>query len=61
MTLSIKSNLPIGPSLKDISHALNNIEKKDEFNRRSKEKDEKEKEKLGLRRRHPVKTIVDLS
>jgi hypothetical protein len=61
MTLSIKSNLPNGPSLQDIAHALNKIEKKDEFKRRSKEKDEKEKEKLGLRRRHPVKTIVDLS
>ena len=61
MTLSMKENLTSGPLLKDIVHALNKIDKKDEFKKRLKEKDEKEREKLGLRRRHPVKTIIDLS
>lgn len=59
--LSIKANLSSSPSLKDIAHALNKIEKKEEFKRKSKEKNDKEGQNVGLRRRHPMKTFIDLS
>lgn len=48
-----------GPSLKEVAHALSKIGKKEEQGR--KEKDEKEKEKVGLRRRYRVKASHDLS
>lgn len=50
-----------GPSLKDIALALSKIEKKDERRRKLDKVQEKEKVKAGLRRRHPVKTFIDLS
>lgn len=50
-----------GPSLKDIALALSKLEKKDEMRRKPDKVQEKEKVKVGLRRRRPVKTFIDFS